>query len=155
MKILFFSDSHGRTSPILTAISAESPDLLLFGGDGAKDLEKIRSQFPDIPLKAVRGNCDRDDILPATERFSADGAEFFMAHGHEHRVRGGSLYALAEAASETGAKYALYGHTHRARIEDVGGIVTVNPGAICSAEPSCAVFVTDGKGGAEVYIKLI
>lgn len=150
MKIAVFSDSHGRTAPLLAALREAEPDLLLFLGDGAKDLEKIKTQLPQTPVKAVCGNCDYSSALPETELLTADGVRIFMTHGHLHKVKGGSLYALAEAADSAGASLALYGHTHRARLETIGSVTTLNPGSCGMGERSFALVVTDGVRGFTV-----
>ena len=147
MKIAIFSDSHGRTTPIIAGIRLEKPDLLLFLGDGARDLDKIKSQFPDIPLRAVQGNCDYNSNLPLSDVITVDGITIFMTHGHLYGVKSKNLYALAEAADQNGALLALYGHTHTARIEPVGAVTTLNPGSCGSSSSSFAIVITDGSGG--------
>lgn len=138
MKLAVFSDSHGRVEPMLSAIEEASPDMILFLGDGASDVEKIKKQFPQIPLRAVRGNCDFNSVLPETDSFTADGVRIFMTHGHLFGVKSGMLYALAEAADNSGAALALYGHTHLARMERVGEITVLNPGSCGDRAPSFA-----------------
>jgi hypothetical protein len=61
-------------------IKSKKPDLLLFLGDGIRDLDKIKAQFPDIPLRAVRGNCDYDSCLPVSDVITADGVNIFFTH---------------------------------------------------------------------------
>jgi putative phosphoesterase len=152
MKIAVFSDSHGRTAPIIAGIKSKKPDLLLFLGDGIRDLDKIKAQFPDIPLRAVRGNCDYDSCLPVSDVITADGVNIFFTHGHLYGVKSKNLYALAEAADQSGAALALYGHTHTARIEPVGSVTTLNPGSCGSGAASFAIVVTDGAGGFSCFI---
>ncbi|NCC68247.1 MAG: metallophosphoesterase [Clostridia bacterium] len=146
MKIAVFSDSHGRTAPIIAGIKAEKPDSLLFLGDGARDLDKIKAQFPDIPLRAVRGNCDYDSYLPVSDVITADGVRIFLTHGHLYGVKSKNLYALAEVANQSGATLALYGHTHTARIEPVGSVITLNPGSCGCGTASFAIVTTGGAG---------
>jgi len=148
MKIAVFSDSHGNISPMLYAVEACRPDMILFLGDGSEEIGEIKKQFPQIPLKAVRGNCDRDSSLPETGLVSADGVEIFMTHGHLYGVKSGFLYGLAQAACELGAALALYGHTHLARLETIGAVTLLNPGSCGDRiKPSFAEVVTDGVGG--------
>ena len=148
MKIAVFSDSHGHIIPMLQTVEARNPDMILFLGDGAEDIAQIKKQFPQIPLKAVRGNCDYDSMLPNTELVLADGVVIFMAHGHLYGVKNGFLYGLALAADEAGAALAIYGHTHLARLQNVGTVTTLNPGSCGSRiAPSFSEVVTDGIGG--------
>lgn len=153
MKIAVFSDSHGRISPMLCAVRVHRPDMIIFLGDGEKDIVKIKKQFPQIPLKAVRGNCDLMSSLPETQLVSADRVKIFMTHGHLYGVKRGSLYELAQATYRVGATIALYGHTHLAKLENVGTITTLNPGSCGSrTSPSFAEVVTDGVGGFTCHI---
>lgn len=152
MKIAVFSDSHGSTAPIIAGIMAEKPDLLLFLGDGVRDLDKIKAQFPNIPLRAVQGNCDYDTNLPVSDVVTADGVKIFLTHGHLYGVKSGNLYALAEAADQNGAALALYGHTHIPRIETVGSVTTLNPGSCGSGDTSFAIVATNGASGFSCFI---
>lgn len=147
MKITVFSDSHGCISTMMEAVETSLPDMILFLGDGAENITEIKKQFPQIPLKAVRGNCDHDSSLPENELVSADGVEIFMTHGHIHGVKSGSLYSLVHTAGEAGAVLALYGHTHLARLEKIGTVTTLNPGSCGSRiAPSYAEIITNGSG---------
>ena len=58
MKILVFSDSHGNTDHMLTAVEREKPDRIFHLGDGWDDAQTLHRMFPDIPLEQVPGNCD-------------------------------------------------------------------------------------------------
>lgn len=148
MKIAVFSDSHGRISPMLYAVETFCPDMILFLGDGAADIVKIKKQFPQIPLKAVRGNCDIISSLPETKLVSVDRVTIFMTHGHLYGVKTGILYNLAQEADKAGASLALYGHTHLAKLDNIGTVTTLNPGSCGNrTAPSFAEVVTDGAGG--------
>lgn len=138
MKLSVFSDSHGRSNAMIAAIKSSSPDMIIFLGDGESDVQIIKKQFPHIPLRAVRGNCDINSAFPEIDVFSSDGVGIFMTHGHLFGVKSGSYYALSEAADKAGATLALYGHTHVASIEQIGNIRTLNPGSCGGGTPSYA-----------------
>ena len=52
----------------------------------------------------------------------------FITHGHLYGVKYGRLDSLVYAAMEQGAKIAMFGHTHEADIEEMGGVKIINPG---------------------------
>ena len=116
MNILVFSDSHGRGSNMLEALSRQikRPDAIVFLGDGLKDL--YYCDFGDVPIFAVRGNCDvysffvkgnaEDEMV-----MTLDGKKIMMTHGDRYGVKNG-LARLVAAANEKGADIVLFGHTH-------------------------------------------
>ena len=60
MKILVFSDSHGRLGAMMDAMERERPRRVFFLGDCYRDGEALRDAYPDVPMELVRGNCDWD-----------------------------------------------------------------------------------------------
>ena len=58
MKACVFSDSHGLVGHMMSVIEMEKPDICFFLGDGERDLVRLEERFPDLPIYAVRGNCD-------------------------------------------------------------------------------------------------
>ena len=140
MKILIFSDSHGRQSNMQKALDAHpDAELLLFLGDGINDIKQITDNTErKIPLYAVRGNCDigLTVLREYSDRqvFSVMGKNIFMCHGHIYGIGNGSG-ALLYAAMEAEAQICLYGHTHVKHNEylpDAGknGLYLFNPGSI-------------------------
>lgn len=121
MELLIVSDSHGRVENIQTAIERQvkTPDAILFLGDGARDLDRL--WVCDIPIWAVRGNCDwsSSDYADKTERLLyLEGHTLLLTHGHEWGVKGG-LGALTLHAAEEGADIVLFGHTHTPTLQTV------------------------------------
>ena len=82
MKICVFSDSHGYAANMISAIELEKPDIVLFLGDGEKDLARLEEKFPDLQIYAVRGNCDFGTKLKNLLIVKVDGVTIFMTHGH-------------------------------------------------------------------------
>lgn len=129
MRLLVISDSHGYTGKlgnILMAAEAGGPmDAILHLGDGYSDLSEFAGELP--PIYQVAGNCDffRSDTL-AIHDFS--GARILLTHGHHQNVKleRDSLFSLALRQN---ARAALYGHTHRQKMEWRSGILLLNPGA--------------------------
>jgi putative phosphoesterase len=90
------------------------PDAVIFLGDGLMDL--LYCDFENIPLFAVRGNCDvyrffvkgnaEDEIV-----MTLGGKKIMMVHGDRYAVKNGYGRIVA-AANEKGADIVLFGHTH-------------------------------------------
>lgn len=114
MEFLIVSDSHGHAENIQAALERQvkAPNAILFLGDGARDLDRL--WVCDIPIWAVRGNCDwsSSDHADKTERLlHFEGHTLLLVHGHEWGVKGG-LGALVAHAAEVNADILLFGHTH-------------------------------------------
>ena len=127
MKIAVFSDSHGYPERMLRAIEHFKPELVLHLGDGGRDVDKIKTQFPEIPLKAVKGNCDISGNLPETATMTINGIKLFMTHGHLFSVKQTPAMLISHAVTE-GANIVLFGHTHTAANYFEQGVMVINPG---------------------------
>jgi len=146
LKLAVFSDSHGYPDRMIRAIEQSAPDMIIHLGDGWSDVTQIETQFPHIPLKAVRGNCDFSSDLPETGLFSIGTVNIFITHGHLYGVKK-ILYPLIDAAIGLDADIVMYGHTHIADCSMSGGIYVLNPGTCgLSVSPSYAEVVIDDKG---------
>jgi hypothetical protein len=123
-----FSDTHSSTALMLEAIRRCHPDVVIHLGDYERDAVIIRSEFPDIALYQVCGNCDMFPSSPVSDLVPLGPVKAFITHGHQYNVEWGDFSRLAYAAEEQGAKLAFFGHTHRAENTDLGSIRVVNPG---------------------------
>ena len=131
MKILVLSDSHGSVNSMLSAVTQESPGYVLHLGDHERDCEAIRLAFPDVPLRAVRGNCDGGSRELDVDEFTLEGKRFLMTHGHIFGVKSG-ISRIKQHATFKGADILLYGHTHISHYEIwEGKLHVVNPGSMC------------------------
>ena len=128
MKAAVFSDTHANTGLMVETVRRYQPDVIIHLGDHERDTAVLRQEFPEIPLYNVRGNCDLCPTAPETERVPLGPVTAFICHGHLYGVDYGRLDSLVYAAQEEGAQIAMYGHTHRALYEDVGGVKVLNPG---------------------------
>ena len=152
MDFLIVSDTHGRADRVEALLRRARADILLFLGDGLRDLVAV----PDgITLRTVRGNCDFFGIDDAPEeRLEVFGAlRVFMTHGHRYHVKSGLGAALAAAVARD-ADVLLYGHTHRAEIlqlapgDEVGGrvlqkpLIVLNPGSLGQPPDGKPTFAT-------------
>lgn len=143
MILAVFSDTHGNTAGMLSAVRRMRPDVLVHLGDNLRDSAELAREFPELPLHAVPGNCDFARREPDTDTFMAGLVTVFATHGHRYSVKYG-LDSLLNAAHFSGAGLVLYGHTHIARIDYYGGMTVVNPGTSgLGPQPSFALIEID------------
>lgn len=117
-RVDIISDTHGYLSPELLA-ALKGADLVIHAGDltSEEDWEHLKSLGP---IRAVLGNNDYyRDYGPEVERlcrFEYEGLRFAVAHYREDLPVGS-------------VDVAVCGHTHRARVVQLGGCTVVNPGS--------------------------
>ena len=127
MKAAVFADTHTNTALMVEAVRRCRPDVIIHLGDHDRDTCILREEFPEIPLYGVCGNCDLAPAAPTTDIVPLGPVKAFITHGHLYNVNYG-VDSLVYAAQEVGAKLALYGHTHEALYEEIGGVKVLNPG---------------------------
>jgi uncharacterized protein len=115
------SDTHGLVRPEVPAALA-GVELIVHAGDVGMPavLDALRAIAPTI---AVRGNVDTDPaftVLPETEVVRAGGVELFVIH---------DLAMLKVDPIAAGYRAVIYGHSHRAAIDERHGVLYLNPGA--------------------------
>ena len=129
MKIVVFSDSHGKLDWMIAAVEAEKPDHIFFLGDHERDGWDLSRIYPMSPLNAVRGNCDWG---PGAEEWlvELENVRFLLTHGHRYGAKTGHSGLIA-AGLRTGADVVCFGHTHTAvdKVTDEG-VRLFNPGTI-------------------------
>lgn len=129
MKILVIGDTHGKLNkvrdifPKLTDI-----DLIAHTGDHYRDALKLSEEF-HIPVVAVKGNCDGSCSSRDFEIIETEYGKLLLTHGHMENADY-HLNALMYKAMENDCKAVLYGHTHKALIEESNGIRFINPGSL-------------------------
>lgn len=122
-----------------------NPDVrhVLFLGDGLADVARLFRRFPDLHIRAVRGNMDPlspDTPAEDEDLFTVFGVTVLLMHGHRFGVKGG-LAAAEGHALRRGANVLLFGHTHTplSHYDGETGLYSFNPGSIGRAyvgEPS-------------------
>ena len=154
MKICVFSDSHGLVDNMIAAIRLEKPEMCFFLGDGLRDLDEVMELFPDLPIYAVRGNCDfMHDVNPEIV-CSVDGVRIFATHGHMYNVKyEARLDSLTLAARNAGASVALFGHTHMQHMSDYAGVTRINPGTIGRSRYPCYAVLETSNGGLNADLR--
>jgi len=120
-RVALISDTHGLLRPeLVTALSGA--DLILHAGDVGDP--GILDQLKTIaPTWAVRGNVDIQASLadlPGQLNLSIEGR--LIAIGHERMLV--NLDGLGDVGM------VMYGHTHKPLVEEVDGVLYVNPGSV-------------------------
>ena len=113
------SDTHGLLRPEAVA-ALQGVDAILHAGDiGAPEviheLERI------APVKAIRGNVDTDlwaSVFPVTLTIELGGREFHLIHNEAELMK-----------PPVGVAAVVFGHSHKAAVEDRGGVLYFNPGS--------------------------
>jgi len=136
VKIIIIADTHipERASWIPSKIESvlmsevKNADLLVHGGDlvSKEVLDWTKSLAPRFYV--VSGNMDYLD-LPESARFSVEGIEFGVLHGHQVHPRG-NLDQLTELAREMKVKVLISAHTHRPWVRNYRGVIHLNPGSL-------------------------
>lgn len=151
MKVLVFSDSHGEIAAMRRILLAQEPDCVFYLGDGNREAETLKTEFPRTTFRCVRGNCDFVSSAPDTDLCTLEGVTVFLTHGHIYGVKR-HLEPLIQAGASRGAALILYGHTHQADYRQLGGMQILNPGSIgLGRPPSYGELILSG-GAAEARI---
>ena len=154
LRIAVFSDTHGNTAPMLSAARRERPDVLIHLGDHDRDALVLREEFPDTPLYSVCGNCDLMPLSPEKLVVQLGPVKALLTHGHIYSVSRWQADSLVYAAQEAGAQIAMFGHTHRAVNDQLGGVTLLNPGtAGKGADLSWALVTVFDNGAISCEIK--
>jgi len=148
MRIGVISDTHARSieeipHKIVEALS--EVDLIVHAGDIAtKEVLEGLSQLGEV--KAVRGNMDSAELksmLPEKELIVVGGKKIGITHGSggtwgiERRVKG--LFGDVDII--------IYGHSHEAKNEQIGGILFFNPG---QGKRSFGILTIEGDVNGEI-----
>ena len=115
------SDTHGLVRPEVFEIF-KGADLIIHAGDiGGVDV--LNALEAIAPVKAVRGNNDRDDwsdSIPHDQVIEHGSHLFYVLHELEH-------LDLDPVAAEFSV--VIYGHSHRPAQEWRKGVLYLNPGS--------------------------
>lgn len=131
MKLLILSDTHGDYPLAVRALDEAGPvDQIIHLGDEIEDA-RLLEEITGRPLLKVAGNCDLGSTDAREISCTLEGRRIFMTHGDRYYVKSG-LAGLREKGVEENAGIVLYGHTHVAAVEEIGGTLFVNPGCLSS-----------------------
>lgn len=146
MRVVVFSDSHGDINRCISVMEAVGKvDMIFHLGDIYRDVEDLKTLYPDIPIEFVIGNNDWNFTGERRKFVDVDGHKIMLTHGHAYRTN----EELAKDAAENGAELALRGHTHQAGdwVGEPGGVHVLNVGSVSyprGGEPcSCGILETE------------
>ncbi len=130
MRLLVFSDSHGRVGAMRKALEMHpEADIIVHLGDCERDADKLEDLIGTRQFYRVCGNCDFMPANPLNELIKCGDITVLCTHGHLERVKHGTQM-LEEKAKQLGVGIALYGHTHDPDNRRTDGIYIFNPGAM-------------------------
>ena len=129
-KVLVISDTHipkvGDSLPREVLEAAREADLVLHAGDlvEMRVLEELRAV---APVRAVTGNMDLPEVssvLPQQITVEVEGKLIGLTHGSGPPI-GIERRVLSRFS---GVDTVVFGHTHRACVEERKGVLLFNPG---------------------------
>lgn len=127
LKLLVVSDSHGDRQSLIDLHTRYKDDVDEFIHCGDSELQADDEALEGF--KIVAGNCDYDFRLKDRQTFEMEGKKIIVVHGHRHRVNS-SFMNLSYLAEEANADFVFFGHTHILGVEEVNGVIYLNPGSI-------------------------
>lgn len=133
LRVLIFSDTHGRLEAALKIIKEEKFDLILHAGDFFRDSQGLAAVV-DVPVYGVIGNCDPPGTGPAKDLLTLGGKKILLVHGHQFRVKI-SYQSIFYRACQEGVDAVVFGHTHVPLNETMEGILLFNPGSASCPQP--------------------
>jgi putative phosphoesterase len=123
MKIGLISDTHGFLDPKVPGLFA-GVDHILHAGDIGPD--SIIVELGAIaPVTAVLGNTDSSPTFRITEVVALAQCKFFVHHiVNPHALKENLQFQVARERPDA----VVFGHTHKAFCETIGGVLYLNPG---------------------------
>ena len=121
MRIGIISDTHGLLRPEVIERLA-GVHYVIHAGDIGRP-EVISELRKIAPITAIRGNIDRGEWAaeyPHTALVKLGGRSIYVLH---------NLKELGLDPTAAGIDVVVSGHSHRPKIETVGGVVYLNPGS--------------------------
>lgn len=155
MRILVLSDTHGNYPLALRAIeSCDSIDHVVHLGDLLNDAY-ILEQITEREVIKVAGNCDLANDFARESSINIAGTHIFLTHGDRFQVKSGLSLLYKKALLER-AQVVLYGHSHKAAITNIKGVLFVNPGCMNreSTNHSYAILTINRSGTVAEIIPL-
>lgn len=120
-EIGLISDTHGLVRPEALRALTGVAQIVHAGDVGSQDVLDALERL--APVVAVRGNNDRGafaERLPERAVVERPGLRLLVLHdGHE----------LAREPASGAFDVVVTGHSHRPRVEDLDGVLYVNPGS--------------------------
>lgn len=158
MKVLIFSDSHGRMENIRDVlIRSGKVDMVIHLGDIERQEDTLENMC-ECPVIIVRGNCDFASDKDVLRTMTLGNHKAFITHGHHYSVKYG-LERIYFAAREQECDIVMFGHTHVPMIQYDEGITYINPGSIeipvAGCKPSYMLMEIDSEGEAHFTLNYL
>lgn len=129
MKILIVSDTHHQDKNLERVLKKEGKiDRLIHLGDVEGSENRI-VEMAGCPVDMVAGNNDFWGNLPKEKEIMIGKYRVLLTHGHYYYVSLDTRMLRREAHARE-FDIAMYGHTHRPRIEEDAGVTVLNPGSL-------------------------
>jgi putative phosphoesterase len=123
MKIGLISDTHGFLDPKVPEIFAGVSHILHAGDIGDDSI--IVELKAIAPVTAVLGNTDSSPTFRITEVVALAQRRFFVHHiVNPHALKENLQSQVARERPDA----VVFGHTHKAFCETIGGVLYLNPG---------------------------
>ncbi|MBR3588730.1 MAG: YfcE family phosphodiesterase [Clostridia bacterium] len=130
MRILVLSDSHNDYLSLKKAVETHpTAEVVVFLGDGERDLDRIDDALQLKHVIKVKGNCDIASELNENVVQTICTKKFFITHGYVENVKFG-IDRLVYKGQSLDADIILYGHTHTPVNKYIDGVYVFNPGSI-------------------------
>lgn len=155
MKILVLSDSHSSLRFMYRCTEALRPDAIIHLGDYFDDGSALHSDYRNIPIYQVPGNCDCYRCPPGVQMIRVEqigGVNLYLTHGHKHNVKM-TLTGLLKDARACKVDAVLYGHTHQVDCrQEEDSLWILNPGTCGYYGGSAGVIEIENEKIQAVYI---
>ncbi|BAU26953.1 hypothetical protein DFP93_10436 [Aneurinibacillus soli] len=151
MKLVVVSDTHGSMEHLAAIRERHGEACFFHCGDACYPI----AEEPDFVY--VKGNCDRDRVMPEELITEQDGLVILQTHGDAYGVKQTGM-RLRYRALEAGANLVLFGHTHVPTCVQDDGVLFLNPGSLLlpRSHPIATYAVLDGKtDGACITVEVV
>jgi putative phosphoesterase len=123
MKIGLISDTHGFLDPRISELFAGVSHILHAGDMGGDSI--IVELRAIAPVTAVLGNTDSSPTFRLTEVVALAQRKFLVHHiVNPHALKENLQFQVARERPDA----VVFGHTHKAFCETIGGVLYLNPG---------------------------
>ncbi|MFP3195343.1 MAG: YfcE family phosphodiesterase [Caldivirga sp.] len=153
VKIAVLGDSHIASGGLpngclLNMVKVGGFDLLVHVGDLSN--EQVLKELEGIgKLVVVAGETDPMP-LPDKEIIDVEGVRLLVIHGHQKEAR----LHLRRMVNYFNARLVLMGHTHRPMVQDLGGVLVVNPGSFTGFNGSSETMAILELAGGRINIRI-
>ncbi|MFP3483160.1 MAG: YfcE family phosphodiesterase [Caldivirga sp.] len=153
VKIAVLGDSHIASGGLpngclLNMVKVGGFDLLVHVGDLSN--EQVLKELEGIgKLVVVAGETDPMQ-LPDKEIIDVEGVRLLVIHGHQKEAR----LHLRRMVNYFNARLVLMGHTHRPMVQDLGGVLVVNPGSFTGFNGSSETMAILELAGGRINIRI-